>query len=142
MASFACGPSGGSGGDWFGDEVPADGVGVTQILVWHGDYIDAIQLRYSDGTTTPKHGGSGGNVTTFALGPEEFIFVLSGEYGDYVNSLSVSTNVQTFPRVGGNGGNKPYIYDVPQNTEVIGFIGASGSYLDALGIVGRTRFAI
>jgi hypothetical protein len=142
MASFECGPSGGSGGNWFGDGVPADGVGVSQILVWHGDYIDAIQLKFSDGTMTPKHGGSGGNLTTFALGPGEFISMLSGRYGSYIDSLTISTNVKNFPAIGGNGGSQDYIYGAFTNAEVIGFIGASGSYMDALGIVARSRLAI
>ena len=142
MASFECGPSGGGGGAWFGDPVPADGVRVSQILVWHGDYIDGIQLQYSDGTTTPIHGGSGGSLATFSLGPEDFISTVSGRYGDYVDSLTISTNVEMFPQLGGNGGNRNYIYGAFVNLEIIGFIGASGSYVDALGIVARSRLAI
>jgi hypothetical protein len=137
-----CGPTGGSGGNFFIDDFPADGVSVAQILVWHGDYIDAIQLQYSDGSATSRHGGGGGNLTTFTLGPEEFIAALTGDYGDYVDSLTIHTNQRTFPLVGGYGGNKPYIYSLTQNGEVIGFFGASGGYVDALGIIGRERTPI
>ena len=140
MGSFLCGPSGGTGGAGFGDEVPASGVSVAGILVWHGDYIDAIQLQYSDGTATAKHGGSGGSLTEFPLGPGEFIAMLSGMYGDYVDSLTIFTNIRTFPPLGGTGGNKSYIYSAPENWEVAGFIGASGSYVDAIGIVARESF--
>ena len=142
LAAFECGPSGGKGGSLFVDPIPADGVNVTQILIRHGDYVDAIQLQYSDGTATSQHGGYGGSATTFTLDPGEYISIVYGQCTDYIRSITISTNLRTFPALGGPGGNRAYMYQVPPNAEVIGFTGASGSWVDALGIMGRMRFPI
>jgi hypothetical protein len=148
VESFQCGPSGGRGGEEFVDDFPGDRVKVQSIRVWHGNEIDAIQLLYSDGSTTPKRGGSGGTLTPLDLEPDEFFTEISGRYGDHVDSLIVRTNVQTFQKLGGNGGDHEYRYQVPEeDTEIIGFLGASGTIgsegdrrVDAIGIIGRRRF--
>ena len=67
--------------------------------VWHGAYIDAIQLEYSNGISTQKHGGSGGTLSAFALSLGEFIPILSGTCGDYVDSLTIGTNIQSVHQV-------------------------------------------
>jgi len=137
METFQCGPSGGQGGNRFDDEIPADGVFISQIDVWSGTYIDAIQLTYSDNSRTTKHGGPGGSLSTWALNAGESIIEVYGFCGSYVDSLAIRTNMRNLPTVGGNGGSIQYTYRVPDNMHVIGLLGASGSYVDALGIFFR-----
>jgi Jacalin-like lectin domain len=141
VATYWCGPSGGLGGNSFYDEYPPDGAFVLQINVWSGSYIDAIQLVYNNGSMTPKHGGSGGTLTTWGPWlPGERLIELSGRYGDYIDSLSITTVLypgappRTYKTLGGSGGSIPFKYSVPQNMEIAGLLGASGSYVDALGI--------
>lgn len=142
VESFQSGPSGGTGGDTFTDDIPADGIKIQSIEIRHGDYIDAVKLNYSDGSSSAQHGGGGGNRSVISFESDEFLTEISGRYGSFVDSMTIRTNVQTFGPFGGNGGSKDYRHQVPEeNMEIIGFFGSSGSYLDAIGIVGRQRVA-
>ena len=142
IESFQSGPCGGTGGDTFTDDIPADGVKIQSIEIRHGSYIDAVKLNYSDGSSSAQHGGRGGNKSVIEFEADEFLTEISGKYGAYVESMLIRTNVQTFGPFGGNGGPKDYRCQVPEeNMEIIGFFGSSGGYLDALGIIGRQRLA-
>jgi Jacalin-like lectin domain len=138
VAVFESGPSGGQGGNFFVVAMVFDESKhyvVSQINVWSGSYIDAIQLTYTDGESTGKIGGSGGSLTMYNLEGGEQIIELSGRYGSYIDSLSISTNLRTFPVLGGGGGPREYRYQAPDGMSIIGFKGSAGSYLDALGIL-------
>lgn len=116
-----------------------DGTKVQSIVIRHGSYIDRLQFQYSDGSST-THGGGGGSQDQIDLEPDEYLTEISGTYGDYVDSLLIRTNVQTFGPYGGNGGTRSYRYQVPEeNMEIIGLFGAAGNYMDAMGIIGRQR---
>jgi len=137
METFLCGPSGGTGGNRFLDDISVD-LFIIAIQVWSGSYIDAIQLTFDDNSTTEKHGGSGGSPwVTPAFLPGERVIELSGSYGDYIDSLTIRTTLQTFPALGGGGGGKEFRYHIPDNMHIAGLFGASGSYLDALGVFYR-----
>ncbi len=72
---FECGPSGGTGGNPFHDEIPAAGVTVANIRVFSGrnasvgssKYLNSIQLFYSDHSQTVRHGHAKGTRRDIAL---------------------------------------------------------------------------
>ncbi len=147
---FKCGPSGGTSGDHFDDEIPAAGVAVTNIRVNHGDndhvagrgkYLNSIRLTYSDHSQTAPHGHDGGNRSTtkkIDLAGQEYIVEVSGKYGSYIDRLFIRTSSgQTFGPFGGTGGHTEFTYHVPDGMAIIGFFGSSGDCVDALGILYR-----
>lgn len=137
MEAFLCGPSGGTGGTHFLDDISLD-ISIVAVQVWSGSYIDAIQLTFSDQSTTVKHGGPGGSPwMTPAFLPGQRITGFSGFYGDYIDSLTIQTTLGPFPTLGGSGGSKEFRYHVPSDMIIAGLFGACGSYLDALGIFYR-----
>jgi hypothetical protein len=130
---------GGGGGDAFADPAQQVGARVLEVRVWSGDWVDAVQVLISlpDGSTRTgaKHGGSGGNLSTFRLDPDEYITGLSGRYGKYVDSVRIHTNRRTSDVFGGRGGSRDLRVDVPSGYQGIGFAGRAGLYLDAVGLV-------
>ena len=140
VESFQSGPCGGTGGNTFTDDIPADGVKIASIDIRHGNFIDAVTLNYSDSTSSGRHGGGGGVSETVTFESDEYLTEISGRYGNVVDSLLIRTNVQTFGPFGGNGGARDYRCQVPEeNMEIIGLFGSSGSFLDAIGIIARQR---
>ena len=59
------GPAGGTGGEPFNDEgsIPS-GAFVTEVRVWAGSLVDAVQMVLNTGAL-PKHGGGGGIFKLF-----------------------------------------------------------------------------
>lgn len=147
LASFQCGPSGGQNGSTqFSDDLPDEGVRITGINFTFGDinngFVNTIQTMYSDGSMSDRHGTNvGPNAATIALDPGEYITEVSGRYGDNPNIITIRTNLQTFERVYTRGGNQTFRYQVPDGYEVVGFMGASGDQIDAIGIIARSRAA-
>jgi Jacalin-like lectin domain len=110
---FECGPSGGTGGDPFHDEIPAAGVTVANIRVFSGrnasvgssKYLNSIQLFYSDHSQTVRHGHAKGTRRDIALVGQEHIVELSGFYGLFIDQLTIRTsNNRNLGPFGGNGG--------------------------------------
>lgn len=136
------GPSGGTGGQEFLDQpIPKDSK-VIEVKVRSGSLIDAVQIVYESRNgrhELPKHGGDGGQLNVFPLDQNEYITGLSGRFGSQVDSIRIHTNLQTSPVYGGAGGVAEYHYYAPENTEIIGFYGRSGSLIDAIGVVLRQR---
>jgi hypothetical protein len=130
---------GGNGGNAFTDPLIPTGGRVTAVQIRAGDRIDSVQFTYSlpNGTTTSgiRHGGSGGETTTFQLDDEEYIVGLSGKYGDTLDSLCIITNKRTSQVFGGGGGDRDYQISVPSGNQAVGFAGRAGDYLDAIGLV-------
>lgn len=92
----------------FSDGPIPEGCRIAGIRVWHGDYIDALQLIYEGGegdiTYGTKHGGSGGDMAVFALAEGEYIISIAGKWGDHIDSLTIKTNLRTSMKYGGTGG--------------------------------------
>ena len=135
------GYSGGGGGIEFKDYVIPQNSTVKEVIIRSGEYVDAIGIvhRTAEGTSYPldMHGGGGGVRKEFRLEPNEYITEINGRYGEIVDSIQIHTNRKVSPKYGGSGGNKEYRYIAPEGTEVVGFYGRSGTYLDAIGIVFR-----
>jgi hypothetical protein len=143
---FECGPSGGTGGDPFHDEIPAAGVTVANIRVFSGrnarvgsgKYLNSIQLFYSDHSQTVRHGHAKGTRRDIALAGLEHIVEVSGFYGLFIDQLSIRTSSgRNLGPFGGNGGTRQFRYHVPDGMAIIGFSGSSGDCVDALGIFYR-----
>ena len=135
------GPSCGQGGSAFSDDAVPEGARVVRINIRHGDYIDAIQTELIgvDGkmVTMPLHGGNGGTPTDFTLDTGEYITDITGKCGSYLDSLQIHTNKRTSQVFGGPGGASSYQYSVNGSSQIIGFFGRSGKYVDGIGIITR-----
>jgi hypothetical protein len=129
---------GGRGGAPFADDVML-GARVSEVYVFSGDYVDAIQIEYilPDGRKVlgPRDGGLGGRQNTFRLDSDEYIVGLSVKYGEYLDSLQIQTNKRKSSAYGGFGGSKISRVDVPSGNQAIGFIGRAGEFLDSIGLV-------
>ena len=142
--------TGGQGGIGFKDTIDPD-YEISEIKIWSGRYIDAIQLiwrKRSDNShiiVGQKHGGPGGTLSKGSLGldlklkPGEYIIAVSGKSGNYVDSMQIQTNKQLYHRNGGQGGANDYVWQAPAGQQIIGFWGRSGSYIDALGALINNR---
>jgi hypothetical protein len=128
---------GGRGGAPFTDGV-IPGAFVSEVYIFSGNYVDAIQMQYilPDGRKVlgPLHGGPGGRQSTFRLDSDEYIVGLSIKYGEHIDSLRIQTNKRTSSSYGGNGGSRSSRVDVPSGNQAIGFTGRSGEYLDSIGL--------
>jgi len=121
---------GGNGGDPF-DDFHSDRRVVTEIRVWAGKYIDAIQVVYS-GSAASKRGGDGGQSYTFSLENNEKIVRIDGRGAKYIDQLQFFTDTgRSSPAYGGTGGN-PFSWDPPQSYRFRYFIGRSAKYVDSL----------
>ncbi len=136
-----CGPSGGVGGAEFSDG-QRGGRTIVEVRVRSGALIDSIQVVYRDITGLvgkgAMHGRSGGNLSVFKLGPGEYITVVGGKYGKFIDSLYIKTNKGRHQKWGGQGGNIQFIYTAPPGSRIDGFFGRAGKYLDSIGVIMRT----
>ena len=156
MMRYRFGPSGGHGGHAFEDALPGDTLrletgetaslaGLVGIRVRHADRIDALSLIWgysgADGQPVPAaatevHGGEEGVEEVFELHvPDEWITVVSGRYGQTVDSLRLETNLGRSAEFGGRGGDHAFQYEIPAGLKLAGFFGSAGQLLDALGVV-------
>ena len=138
-----CGPSGGIGGSDFAD-TPSPEVRITALTVWHGKWVDAIQVFWSDGTSSPKHGGGSGDGTTIPLADGEYLVGIFGRYGEKVDSIGFVTNNRVCGPYGGSGGDVDYHYNDAKHEDVkptspsvtiVGFCGREEDYIYAIGCV-------
>ncbi|MBX7112387.1 MAG: hypothetical protein K1X87_11155 [Dehalococcoidia bacterium] len=149
MDISVAGPSGGSGGEVFSDvSSVAPGVSLAAVELRAGDVVDAIRSVYRHGTEevpAPWHGGSGGELHRLELRAGEFITEIAGTYGEapghghVVRSLSLQTNLRPRRFRVGAGGGVPFRYEVGVDLDLVGFAGASGAVLDAVGPLLRKR---
>lgn len=138
------GPSGGLGGNHFSDgqvcgEFSSDDRRLLELRIRSGTLIDAIKTVYvnvlNHKIESDQHGGTGGNLSTFTLAPDEYITRISGKHGTLIDSLLVVTNKGRSKRWGGTGGTRNFIYNAPPETCIHGFWGYSGTLLDSLGVI-------
>jgi hypothetical protein len=131
--------AGGRGGSDFADTELRSGGRILEVQIFSGELVDAVQLLYElpDGRTAmgQRHGGPGGRPNTLRLDSDEHITGISGRCGDQIDSISIRTNKRTSPLFGGSGGNRDYRIDVARGHQAIGFVGRSGKYLDAIGLL-------
>ena len=137
--AFACPytPSqqyGGTGGSAFSDDLTQTSQ-ITQISIWSGSEVDAIQTTWSKqgGSTFTgvKHGGNGGSLSTITLASGEYITRVDGRSGARTDQLTFFTNKgNKYGPYGGNGGSAFSL----TNLNVGGFLGRSGSRLDAFAV--------
>jgi hypothetical protein len=140
------GALGGAGGSPFNDNgvllsPPAPQfVGISQIKIWSGKVVEAIQVTYAflgfDFFIADQHGvQSGGNMTTIDIADEEILEALEGLIeDDYISQLTFivqkpgGTKVKYGPF--GETGERPFGFD----TNIIAFYGTSGSRINQIGI--------
>lgn len=149
MDITAAGPAGGSGGNAFSDASSvAAGVSLAAVEIRAGDVVDAVRSVYRHGrdeVEAPRHGGSGGELHRLELRAGEFITELAGTYGQapgrghVVRSLSLQTNQRARRFRAGAGGGIPFRFEIGQDLELVGFAGAAGTVLDAVGPLLRKR---
>ncbi len=129
---------GGSGGSAFSDSDIPQGARISEVRVRSGEMIHAIQAVYKlgDGRVFEGeiHGGDGGTLSVFRLDSNEYLVGFSGRSGVHINSLSIRTNKRTSPVFGESRGGNIFNINVPLGNQAIGFMGRSGSYLDAIGL--------
>jgi hypothetical protein len=130
---------GGTGGNPFQDAAIPSNARISEVRIASGSFVDSVQLAYTlpDGRTATGslHGGTGGQVSTLRLDSDESIVAISGRYGQNIDSLRIHTNKRTSSLYGGSGGRQDFRIEVPSGNQVIGFIGRSGRYLDAIGLI-------
>jgi len=97
--------------------------------------VNGIQVIYDGGCITPLEIGYHDNPIqqTLILAQGEFITEVSGTQGEVIDSLEIKTNFGKFLRVGGYSGN-PYRFNIPYNTQIVGFYGGFGGHLHNLGV--------
>lgn len=131
--------AGGRGGNQFADTRASSDARILEIQVCAGDRVDSVQVVYQlpDGRAVSgqRHGGSGGSTHVFRLDSDEYVTAISGRYGDTVDSMTIQTNKRSSPRFGGSGGSKDYRLEIPYGNQAVGFLGRSGQYLDAVGLL-------
>lgn len=143
MADY--GPVGGPGGSAFDDltdlGLNASSMRIAGLIVRSGQFIEGITPIYLDGDgqlALPKHGGDGGLEMRLGLRPNEFITEISGRSGEFLDSLTLETNLGARVGFGGPGGGPVDGYELPPDVdgqqEVVAFFGASGTLIDRLGI--------
>jgi hypothetical protein len=146
------GPTRADGGSPFEDMAPP-GTRIAGLFINHGgsrNIIIGIQLIYVNTTNGgltfgEQHGGVEGTQARIGLQAGEFFTQISGRFGRFVDSLTIETSggpngPQRYPsegRFGGLGGTEDYEFPEVNGQEIIGFLGKSGTLIDAIGV--RTR---
>ncbi len=142
------GPSGGTGGNYFADNPTSQ---IAKLRVRHGAYVDSLEVTWTDGSTA-QHGGQDGDsapdVDEFVMNTGEYLTSVVGtigalldDGGPYILSIQFNTSTGRASPVWGdstgiNASNPPAYYYGPESGQVItGFIGRSGKYLDAIGVI-------
>jgi hypothetical protein len=143
---YILGPSGGTGGVGFTDEI-TDRIPVKEVNIWTGSVVNGINIVHSDRAgryfATHRYGSAQGTKHTFTLQADEYIIGISGRYGTFVDSIIIHTNRRMSRSFGGPGGSAEYIYEAPAGYEVAGFCGregeGEGAVIDAIGVVLRPK---
>jgi hypothetical protein len=148
MADY--GPVGGPGGGAFDDltdlGLNASTMRIAGLIIRSGQFVEGITPIYLDGDgqlALPNHGGDGGLEMRLGLRPNEFITEISGRSGEFLDSLTLETNLGARIGFGGPGGGPVEGYELPPDTdgqqEVVAFFGGSGQFIDRLGIHTRAH---
>ncbi|KAG8388375.1 hypothetical protein BUALT_Bualt02G0119400 [Buddleja alternifolia] len=144
LKSSTVGLLGGPGGTRW-DDGAFDGVSQITLRYSPTGVIDSMQVTYgvNDKPTfsAPKHGGNGGPATAQIVlrFPEEILTKVTGYYSalpgyvdtPVIRSLTFWTNMGAYGPYGPEQGTN---FSVSlEDEKIVGFIGRSGGYLDAIG---------
>ena len=162
MSIHRFGASGGLGGVPFDDRdaapfpYPLENTFISEIRVRHGKFVDSIQIVVTStpggqSLALPRHGGTGGDETCISLGRDKAIKAIRGRHGLYLDSLTIEVqdatgnhDVTKYGPFGGSGGDVDFAYEAPYGESapgdfldgyIVGFVGRSGEFLDALGVL-------
>ena len=111
---------------------------VSSISLWGGSWVNQIALTYNqqqNGPTTLTHGQVGGSADyALNLQPDEYITMIRGTYGDYINQLNFSTNLgQTYSYPPSpKSAPSSFCWQAAPGEVLVGFQGSSSSYLNQL----------
>lgn len=134
-------PVGGNGGEPFDNYYVPENARLTQLHLFADNFINAIQLVYTTAAgecvTMARIGGLGGEHHLITFESDEYITAIGGRYGWFIDSLYIGTNKNVTPTYGGNSGEHEFHFLAPKGQHIIGFIGRSAWYIDALGVVIR-----
>ena len=115
---------------------------ISRIVILGGLWVDQIEVTYIDGNgreTKYQHGGGGTPGTPLNLQPHEYITMISGTAGGYVNQLKFETNLkQVFVWPPSPQEAAPFSCTIGKNQVLIGFQGRSGHFLDWMYFLIRT----
>ncbi|KAL3845241.1 hypothetical protein ACJIZ3_002644 [Penstemon smallii] len=136
------GPWGGSGGDMWSYQ-PQNGI--TEIHIFHGEFINSIMFVDGLGECSPKFGATGGNqsVKIKIDHPSEYLTGISGVHDilphislpRVVKSLQFHTNTTKYGPYGSyEGKGTSFVFKNAKEYHITGFHGRSGTYLDAIGV--------
>lgn len=143
MAIKRCGPSGGTGGAEFADDVLPEEWQVVEVHVHAQKQVYAVQIVHQSGDGSrhpfPVRGRPSEQPYILRLAADEFIVGISGHYSTQVDSIRIHTNKQISPLLGGDSGGGVYTYETPSGSEIVGFFGRAGDGLHAIGIILRGR---
>jgi len=134
------GPSGGTGGGSFNDWCRSS-ENLHELRVRSGSWLDAIQVSCINNATGAhrvfgQRGGNGGGLRIISFAPGEGISSITGYYSNYVRYLRIrTTNNRTFTF--GKPVGRYFSYYKPKSNRISGFLGASGKYLDSIGVSWR-----
>lgn len=145
-AGAAGGAAQGSGAQQFKDDNVLASWNVTSINVWSGKLVNALQVVFKDDKGTevdgPVDGGTDAALTPFVISADEgeYLQKITGNCGDALDSLVLTTNQRSSIRFGGTGGPNPYTFEAPDGYEIVGFWGTHGQYQpenkDVIGQIG------
>jgi hypothetical protein len=143
MITRKCGPSGGTGGEEFADDVRPEDWQVVEVHIHAQNQVNAVQIVHEtcEGRrhVFPLHGCTTGEVHIMRLAADEFIVGISGHFSTQIDTIRIHTNKQLSPPLGRESGGTAYIYEAPSGSEIVGFYGRAGDGLHAIGVILRGR---
>ncbi|KAL5847639.1 hypothetical protein ACOSQ3_011163 [Xanthoceras sorbifolium] len=116
---------------------------ITEIIVSHGYFIDAISFKSVDGEgkvhSSDKYGGDGGtkDIVILINWPREYLIKISGTLTTCrgfpsIGSLCFDTNLKKCGPFGHTNGT-PFEFSVKDGV-IVGFHGRFGTYVNAIGV--------
>ncbi|EKM50863.1 uncharacterized protein PHACADRAFT_212790 [Phanerochaete carnosa HHB-10118-sp] len=107
---------------------------IAKVIIRSGDIIDAIQLVFTDGSSTLSRGGQGGSEDEFALEiGEDVVRILFSADAKNIQRLRFVTSLGRCSRwYGKNGAEKEYEWTRGGHSALAGFTGSTGKYVNGL----------
>lgn len=143
MTTRRCGPSGGTGGEEFADDVLPEEWQVAEVHIYAQKRVYGVQIVHESGAGRrhpfPVHGRAAEEPYILRLAADEFIVGISGHCSAHVDSIRIHTNKQISPLLGGAGAGGDYTYEAASGSEIVGFFGRAGDGLHAIGVILRGR---
>lgn len=127
------GPWGGGGGAPYAIYPQASTDKIYAMGFRSGTFIDGLTVWYirTNGSIYASVvGGTGGTFYIRPFTATERITAIAGRSGTYLDRLTIYTTAQSFS-YGGNGGTA--FYAGTNNSQILGFYGGAGTYVDRIG---------